>query len=73
MDMDNLINMANKIGDFFAAMPDQEEALQGIAGHLQRFWAPRMRIQLLAYLDTENGKELRPIVISAIRAHREIL
>ena len=73
MDMHNLINMANRIGAFFDAMPDREEALQGIAGHLQRFWEPRMRSQLLAHLDAENGKGLDPIVVSAIRAHRGLL
>lgn len=71
--MQNLINMANRIGAFFEAMPDREEALQGIAGHLQRFWEPRMRIQLLNHLDAENGKGLDPIVVSAIRAHRNSL
>jgi formate dehydrogenase subunit delta len=65
--------MANQIGAFFEAMPEQEEALQGIAGHLQHFWEPRMRNQLLEYVDTENGKDLRPIVVSAIRAHRNEL
>jgi formate dehydrogenase subunit delta len=73
MDMKNLIHMANQIGSFFEAMPEQDEALQGIAGHLQRFWEPRMRGQLLGYLDAENGKDLKPIVVSAIRAHRSSL
>lgn len=73
MDIKNLIHMANQIGDFFEAMPEQDEALQGIAGHLQRFWEPRMRSQLLAYVDAENGKELKPLVVSAIRAHRSTL
>jgi len=73
MDMQNLIHMANQIGDFFAAMPEQDEALEGIAGHLQHFWEPRMRSQLLEYVDNQNGKDLRPIVVSAIRAHREKL
>ena len=73
MDMQNLIHMANQIGDFFAAMPEQDEALEGIAGHLQHFWEPRMRSQLLEYVDTQNGKDLKPIVVSAIRAHREKL
>jgi formate dehydrogenase subunit delta len=73
MDMQNLINMANRIGAFFEAMPDREEALQGIAGHLQRSWEPRMRSQLLGHLDAENGKGLDPIVVSAIRAHRSLL
>ena len=73
MDMKNLIHMANQIGSFFEAMPDREEALLGITGHLHNFWEPRMRSQLLGYMDTENGKDLRPIVVSAIRAHREKL
>jgi len=73
MDMKNLIHMANQIGSFFEAMPEQDEALQGIAGHLQRFWEPRMRSQLLGYLDAEDGKGLKPIVVSAIRAHRSSL
>ena len=70
MDMKNLIHMANQIGSFFEAMPDREEALLGITGHLHNFWEPRMRSQLLDYVDTENGKDLKPIVVSAIRAHR---
>lgn len=73
MDMKNLINMANQIGSFFEAMPDHEEALLGISGHLHNFWAPRMRSQLLGYVDAEDGKDLKPIVLAAIRAHREKL
>jgi len=69
MDMQKLIKMANQIGDFFAAMPE-DEALQGISGHLQRFWEPRMRRQLLEYMDAEQGRDLKPIVVSAIRAYR---
>jgi len=70
MDMKNLIHMANQIGSFFEAMPDREEALLGISRHLHHFWEPRMRSQLLGYVDAENGKDLKPIVVSAIRAHR---
>ena len=70
MDIRNLIHMANQIGEFFEAMPDREEALLGIADHLHNFWEPRMRSQLLDYVDAENGKDLKPIVLSAIRAHR---
>ncbi|MGA9665142.1 MAG: formate dehydrogenase subunit delta [Gallionella sp.] len=73
MDMQNLIHMANQIGSFFEAMPEHDEALQGIAGHFQHFWEPRMRSQLLEYVDAENGKDLNPIVVSAIHAHREKL
>ena len=73
MDIRNLIHMANQIGEFFEAMPDRDEALLDITGHLHNFWEPRMRSQLLGYMDTENGKDLKPIVVSAIRAHREKL
>lgn len=73
MDIHNLIHMANQIGGFFEAMPDREEALSGIAVHLQHFWEPRMRSQLLAYVDAEDGKDLKAIVVSAIRAHRDKL
>ena len=73
MDIQNLIHMANQIGGFFEAMSDREEALSGTAEHLQHFWEPRMRSQLLAYVDAENGKDLKPIVVSAIRAHRDKL
>jgi formate dehydrogenase subunit delta len=70
MDMKNLVQMANKIGEFFEAMPDREEALLGIASHLKNFWEPRMRKQLLEYLDAENGKDLKPVVVTALRDHR---
>ncbi len=73
MDMQNLLHMANKIGSFFASMPDHEEALQGISGHIHSFWAPRMRSQLLAHVDTRNGEGLTPIVLEAILANRDSL
>lgn len=72
MDIKNLIHMANQIGAFFEAMPDREEALLGIANHLHNFWEPRMRSQLLEYVDAENGKNLKDIVVSAINTHRSI-
>ncbi|MFI5304499.1 MAG: formate dehydrogenase accessory sulfurtransferase FdhD [Nitrospiria bacterium] len=65
--------MANKIGEFFEAFPDRDEALLGIANHLQKFWEPRMLSQLLDYLAAESGKDLTPIVLSAIRTHRDKL
>lgn len=73
MDTQNLVHMANKIGIFFEAMPDPVEAQQGIADHLRKFWEPRMRRELLTYLDTQSGGGLRPLVISAIEAHRSEL
>lgn len=73
MDMENLIHMANKIGEFFESVPDHEEALLGISGHIHNFWAPRMRSQLLEYVDSANSEGLKPLVLEAIRAHRNSL
>jgi len=65
--------MANQIGDFFQAMPDRPEALEGIAQHLKKFWDPRMRRELLAQLDTGGDFGLHPVVAEAIRRHRDVL
>lgn len=73
MDIDNLVRMANRIGDFFAAMPDAQEARAGIAGHLQRFWDPRMRREIVAHVDERGGAGLDPIVREAIAANRDQL
>lgn len=71
MDIHNLVHMANRIGEFFDAMPDRPEALQGIASHLRKFWAPRMRQQLAAHLDEHGGEGLQPIVLEALTLHRQ--
>ena len=69
---DNLVHLANRIGEFFQAMPDHEEALEGVATHIQKFWEPRMRRGLLAHLD-EGGEGLLPLVREAVQAHRAAL
>jgi formate dehydrogenase subunit delta len=71
MKLDNLIEMANQIGEFFASMPDHEEAVDGVADHIRKFWAPRMRIALLDALD-EPGVivALVPITLEALTKHR---
>ena len=73
MDLDNLIVMANKIGQFFVAMPDRDEALAGIADHVKKFWEPRMRAQILAVVGTEEGAGLSEIVSAALATHRAML
>ncbi len=72
MDTANLVKMANRIGDFFAALPDAAEARAGIAGHLQRFWEPRMRRQIVAHVE-RGGEGLSSIVREAIEANRQTL
>jgi formate dehydrogenase subunit delta len=67
MRIDNLIRMANRIGTFFEAMPDRTQALADIAQHIQRFWEPRMRRQLLAHVEAHQGEGVDPIVLAALR------
>jgi len=67
MDIENLVRMANRIGDFFEAMPDGDEALAGVAAHIGRFWEPRMRRELLAYIEQfPDDASLKPIVRKAL-------
>ncbi len=65
--------MANQIGEFFAAMPNREQALEGIATHLKKFWDPRMRRELLAHVDGQGSAGLQAIVAEAIQRHRALL
>jgi formate dehydrogenase subunit delta len=67
---DHLIQMANSIGDFFAAMPDADEARRDLAAHIHRFWEPRMRRGIFHHIDHKGGAGLRPIVLQALQAHR---
>jgi formate dehydrogenase subunit delta len=75
MEIGNLIRMANRIGDFFDAMPDRPEAIEGVANHIQKSWEPRMRVELLAFLDrhpdgADGDIRLSPIVLEAVSRNR---
>jgi formate dehydrogenase subunit delta len=69
MNVENLVKMANQIGSFFETMPDREEALTDIAGHIRRSWEPRMRRALQQHIEQEGGTDLKPIVLEAV--HRD--
>lgn len=71
MDVDNLIEMANRIGEFFDSMPDRAEAIDGVADHIRRFWEPRMRLAILAALDNpEASATMEPILREALALHK---
>jgi formate dehydrogenase subunit delta len=63
MDDQVMVHKANLIAQFFAAYP-REEAIEGVAGHLQRYWEPRMRRQLLQYV-ADGGDGLHELVLEA--------
>ena len=69
MDGRKLVKMANEIAAFFAAEPERKVALEGIAGHLKRFWEPRMRKEIFAVLD-QGGQGMSEHVVAALVEHR---
>lgn len=66
MSPDKLVYMANQIGRFFAHQPE-ELAIANTADHLKKFWDPRMRKAIIAYVDS-GGAGLQPHVLKAVRS-----
>lgn len=61
---DKLVYMANQIASFFASQP-KDEAAQGVAKHINDFWAPRMRSQFFAIAEAGDGR-ISPLVLEAL-------
>jgi len=64
MSLDKLVYMANQIGKFFASQ-GPEQAVAGTADHIRKFWDPRMRAAIFAYLKAGGGG-LDPFVRQAV-------
>lgn len=64
MKPDNLVYMANQIGTFFLSQRE-DEVVPGIADHIKKFWDPRMRTAIFAYID-QGGEGLQPKVKEAL-------
>lgn len=64
MSPEKLVYMANQIGRFFAHEPE-EKAIADTADHLKKFWDPRMRDAIIAYVD-DGGEGLQPFVKQAV-------
>lgn len=62
--LDKLVMMANQIAQFFAAQ-GEIRAVPQIAAHLNSFWDPRMRTQILAHL-AAGGTGLNPLARAAV-------
>jgi formate dehydrogenase subunit delta len=64
MSPEKLVYMANQIGRFFAHEPE-EKAVADTADHLKKFWDPRMRKAIIAYV-AQGGEGLQPLVRKAV-------
>jgi formate dehydrogenase subunit delta len=69
MSPDKMIRMANQIAAFFESKP-HDEGLAGVVEHLNSFWEPRMRRQLLDHI-AAGGAGLKPLVLEAAPKIRE--
>jgi formate dehydrogenase subunit delta len=64
MSPDRMMRMANQIATFFATQPGPGQA-EAVAAHINDYWEPRMRAQLLDHGAT-GGEGLHPLVLDAI-------
>jgi formate dehydrogenase subunit delta len=69
---EHLAEMANDIANFFAAEPDREAAINGVSGHLKKFWDPRMRRQIVTYLREHGGGELSELARAGVSRLAEL-
>ena len=65
MDVGRLVAMANDIAAFFDGEADQTQAVEGVRSHLRRFWAPRMREEIIAHVE-QGGAGLVPTARAAV-------
>jgi formate dehydrogenase subunit delta len=79
VDAHKLVKMVNEISAFFegggssAADPGKDAALDAVANHLKRFWDPRMRREIVRWVDEHDGEGLGQTALLAIRTHRDKL
>jgi formate dehydrogenase subunit delta len=67
MDSEGIVQRANAVARFFEAMPDRQQAIDGVAAHFLRYWAPSLREELLAQAQGKPAQQaLHPLVRAAL-------
>ncbi len=66
MNIEHLVSMANDISRFFDGEYGTRESPPNIATHITRFWDPRMRTQIIAYV-AKDGAGLTPTALAAVK------
>jgi len=64
---DRLVLMANQIAKAYH-IEGEERAVRQTASHIQRFWEPRMRDAITAYVKDTGGKGLSEYALKAVNA-----
>lgn len=62
---ETMIRESNQIAEYFEIYNEQR-AREAVTGHLRSFWEPRMRRQLVAYVQAD-GEGLHPLVVHAAK------
>jgi formate dehydrogenase subunit delta len=60
-----MVHNANQIALYFATFP-REEAIAGVADHIQKFWERRMKNQIVEYI-AHGGNGLHELVLEAVK------
>jgi formate dehydrogenase subunit delta len=69
MGVETLVRMANQIADNNRYL-SADEAAAAVAAHLRSFWAPEMRADLIAYVDS-GGDGVEQVVREALDRLRQ--
>jgi formate dehydrogenase subunit delta len=69
---ERLAEMANDIANFFAAEPERNVAVDGVCNHLKRYWEPRMRKQIVAYVREHGGEGLSDLARAGVLKMAEL-
>ncbi len=69
METRDMLRMANQISDFFKSY-SRDEAIAGIAEHINKFWEPRMRRMFFAHLDAREPGFDELVVAAAVTIKR---
>ncbi len=64
---DRLVLMANQIARAYQ-IEGEERAVAQTASHIQKFWEPRMRDAITAYIKDTGGKGLDDFALKAVKA-----
>ena len=65
MTPEKMVHMVNQIAQFFAPY-GRDQAIEGVEDHLKKFWEPRMRKQIIAYV-ASGGGGLHEFAAEAVR------
>lgn len=63
--VDKLVRMAQQIADNNSFTPDVDVVAARVADHIQRFWDPRMKQQIIDYANSGEA-QLTPVVARAV-------